>query len=755
MQCRPIAAILTLVAIGISCSRDPEIAKREYLKSGDEFLSQNKVKDAIVQYKKALTQDPQSGEARARLANAYVQDGEMELAAREYVRAATLLPKDVQAQLKAGQLLLLPGQFNDARTRAERALELDPKNAEAQILRGNALVGLKGLDRSIEEIHEAINLDPGNAPGYFSLGAIERAAGHTGEAEDAFKKAIEADPASVSGHLALANFYWAMRLMPETGQALQQAYTLAPQHPLVNRMVALFAMATGKPADAEPPLKNLAELSKGPDPKLVLADYYLATGREKDALPLLHELAGYKALRSAVEMSLARHDVRERRPQEAFGRVNELLKREPDNASGLTLKGRLFAAEGKLDEAITTLRGAVTANPRSAEPRFALGRAYLTRNEPEQAIEAFKEALRLNPRVVAAEQELSRPELARAHPENAVQSTGKGLRNARPNPDAELEHVRGLLAKRDYRQAKGEIEALLTQYPDHTAVLIQAGIVTGLTGDPDRGSRLLSNALGLYDGSLEALGALVSLDLSRKDPATAIARVEGRLKTTPNSAGLLLLAARIHESTGDLKRSEQALRRIIEVDAANLPAYERLARQYISQKRLDEALKECEELSTRQPPSVQLHTLAGILLEAQHKAAEAREHYEAALTIDPKALVAAHKLAWIYAEAGENLDRALQLARTATLGLPGSAPIQDTLGWIYYKKRLAALAIPVFQKSVELDPNNPVYSFHVGLAHAKAGDSLKARLALEQALTLARDFKGADQAKQLLASFKG
>jgi Flp pilus assembly protein TadD len=73
----------------------------------------------------------------------------------------------------------------------------------------------------------------------------------------------------------------------------------------------------------------------------------------------------------------------------------------------------------------------------------------------------------------------------------------------------------------------------------------------------------------------------------------------------------------------------------------------------------------------------------------------------------------------MYAETGENLDRALELARTATRGLPTSAPIQDTLGWIYYKKGLAALAIQPFQKSVELDPNNPVYSFHLGLAHAK------------------------------------
>jgi tetratricopeptide (TPR) repeat protein len=143
-----------------------------------------------------------------------------------------------------------------------------------------------------------------------------------------------------------------------------------------------------------------------------------------------------------------------------------------------------------------------------------------------------------------------------------------------------------------------------------------------------------------------------------------------------------------------------------------------------------------------------------MLLETEGKAPKARRHYELALTVDPAAAVAAHKLAWMYAETAGNLDKALRLARAATRSLPNSAPIQDTLGWIYYKKGLAALAIPLFQRSVDQDPTNPVYAFHLGLAHAKAGDSLQARQALRQALALAQDFKGADEAKQLLVSLE-
>ena len=51
---RRLLAIAFVAVLSLSCSRDPEIAKREYLASGDQFLSQKQVKEAIVQYRNAL-----------------------------------------------------------------------------------------------------------------------------------------------------------------------------------------------------------------------------------------------------------------------------------------------------------------------------------------------------------------------------------------------------------------------------------------------------------------------------------------------------------------------------------------------------------------------------------------------------------------------------------------------------------------------------------------------------------------------------
>ncbi len=750
-----ILAISLVVATSISCSRDPEIAKREYLASGDQLLSQQKVREAIVQYRNALAQDPRFGEARFKLAEAYVQSGDARRAAREYVRAADLLPKDIQAQVKAGQFLLLAEQFEDAKTRAHNALALDRRNIDAQILLANSLAGLKDLDGAIEEIEEAIKLDPQNTLGYAGLGAMQQAANRQAEAEAAFKKAVEVNPQSVPAQLGLANFYWAGRKKDETALALAAAYKLDPDNSLTNRMLALFQIATGQPAKAEPYLTKLAADAKNINAQIVLADYYIASGRSKDAIPILERIASVKETRSAADLRLARLDFREGRRPEAHKRLDDLLKREPNNAEALVLQGEFLTAEGKYDDAINRLQSAIAANANSTEAQFALGRAYVAKNDREQAIKAFNETLRLNPRAVSAQLELSRLELVRGRVDSSIQLAEQALKNAPGSADARLALVRSLTARRDVRRAETELQALTKQYPNSSVVQTQAGIVAAMKGDASGASRLLTRALELDENNLEALSVLISLDFSAKHRANAVARIDSRLARTPNDPAVLLLAARTYARAGDMPKAEQMLRKTVEVDASNFDAYSMLGRLYISQRRLDEALAEFQSLAKRQARPVQAHTVAGVILEAQNKPQEARKHYEQALALDPEMPVAANNLAWMYAETGENLDLALRLAQAATRRLPNNPAIQDTLGWIYYKKGLATLAIAPFQKSIELDPKNPIFHFHLGLAYLKNGDSPKARIALRDALALAPNFAGAAEAKQVLASLKG
>ena len=260
----------------------------------------------------------------------------------------------------------------------------------------------------------------------------------------------------------------------------------------------------------------------------------------------------------------------------------------------------------------------------------------------------------------------------------------------------------------------------------------------------------MEKALALDPSLLEPLSMLSALDLRERKGPKAVARVEDRLQKDPRNSALLLIAARTWGGTGDVVKTEEYLRRAIDVDPSNFDAYALLGRLYLSQKRLDEALAQFDRLSAQQPGGVGAQTMAALILEVQGKEAEARKRYERLVETNPRAAVASNNLAWMYASRGEQLDRALQLAQAAKSEFPDFPAVNDTLGYVYLKKQLPQLAIPPLRLAISKEPGNPTYHFRLGQALAQTGDKAGARKALEQALRLRPDFDGAEEARALL-----
>ena len=260
-------------------------------------------------------------------------------------------------------------------------------------------------------------------------------------------------------------------------------------------------------------------------------------------------------------------------------------------------------------------------------------------------------------------------------------------------------------------------------------------------------------ALAINQGNLQAIGGLAGLDLRAKNPAAARARIEARVAADPKNVALRMLAGRVYRAMGDATAAESAFRAALDIDPNQLEAYGALGGIYASQKKLDEARAEFEKLAKVRPEAaVGSYTLVGILYQFQNRNAEARAAYEKVIAIDSRAAVAANNLAWIYAEEGGNLDVALQLAQTAKGQIPDRHEVNDTLGWVYYKRGLATLAVPPLREAVEADPKNAGYRFHLGLAHAKAGNAARAREELQQGLALDPKNPLAEEANKTLAT---
>jgi putative PEP-CTERM system TPR-repeat lipoprotein len=732
----PGALLVGSLSVAAACSQDPQVAMQKAVARGDGYLAAGKLPEAILEYRNAVQAEARAGEARVKLADAYARAGDGAKALEQYVRAADLLPDDVNVMMKAASLQLLAGRFDEAKRLAEGVLQKDSSHLHAQILVANALAGLKDFNQAVAEIEEAIRLDPNRGESYSSLGAFEVQRGDPEAAARAFQRAVELAPDSPVAHLALANFWWGRANWEGAERELLKAAALSANDAMVHRALANFYLATNRAEAAEQHLKKVAEVTTDPAATFALADYYTISRRPDAARAVLEPLAAAPRTAALAETKLATIDFGTGQSEAAHGRLQRVLEQDRANLPALLAQTTALLSEGKIDKALASATMAVEHHKESAEALFALSRVQIARRETDAAIGTLNEVLRLNPRATGAKVALARLHLAAGRTETSVGLAQEALALDPRNVQAQLTVVRGLLARKELVRAESELVTLAQRHPTAPSVHVLSGMLAGMKGNEAGAKSHFERALALDSNSLDAVRGLVAIDVAARRPNEARGRVESRLANDPNNQALLLLTAQTFAATGDSDRAEAYLRRLLAVDASYLDAYSALAQIYVKEGRLDAALAEFDELAKRQPRPVAALTFAGIILQSQGKKDLARDRFLRALELEPDAAVAANNLAWLYAESGERLDAALDLARRAKARLPETPEIDDTLGFVHYKRNAPADAIPFFERSIAAAPDKPEYHYHLGLARAMAGDTSGARTAFDRAVSL-------------------
>jgi Flp pilus assembly protein TadD len=176
-----------------------------------------------------------------------------------------------------------------------------------------------------------------------------------------------------------------------------------------------------------------------------------------------------------------------------------------------------------------------------------------------------------------------------------------------------------------------------------------------------------------------------------------------------------------------------------------------MAKIYNSEKQTDKEIETYQALIENRDDQPSPHSLLGIIYEKQKKYDLAETHYQKALEINPSYVPALNNLAYLFAEQGKDLNKALDLARNAKEKAGNAPAVIDTLGWVYYKKALYDSAAREFKECIQKAPNNPMFHYHLGLAYHKMEDAANAKTALNKALELQKDFTGADEAREILS----
>jgi tetratricopeptide (TPR) repeat protein len=753
-----------------------------HLERGDKFLTEEKWPEAILEFKNVLQLDPNQAKAHYGLARAYLSSKQAQRAFWELQETVRLDPSHLDARLEYAQFLLLgkAEDLEEALVQADAVLAANPDNMPALVLKGRALQSLERFDEAQAVYEEAMAKKPEEPAPVLLLATFHRARGDNERAEAMFKKLTEVKPgfpafAAYAGFLgsdpkrdpeterwfqqalekagdaersaayaALANFYYSRERFDEAERSLRAGLEASPNDLELVYTLARFYNGRGQTQQADEMIQRATQATPDdPKPFLVLSAYRGRNGdlegalaATDDALKAAPDDLASRLRRAELLVDIGFRSNDESKLAEGRAIVTKVLAGDKANPEALFVQAKIDLAEGKNDLAVNALRAALDKRPDWPQAHLLLGSALFLRKDLPGARSSLSRALELDAGLVEAGKLLARVHAAVGDDDLALEVGRKALATSE-DPKLRIVLAQSLARERKLDEAAKELEAIPVEQRDAEAYYA-LGRVQLLLNHPDLGRAHLLKAQELDPTRYEVLRALLDLDVKESRLAESAARVGAALKAKPDDAKLLQLSGEIALYSGDQASAEASFKAAIDRDPNDIAAYEKLARFMMVTNRPDEVVATYENALQKNEGSAKLHLIVGSLYELRGEKDKAIQRYEDAVRLDPELAVAKNNLAYLIAESGGSLDRALDLAQEAKELLPDNANAADTLGWVLYKKNSPDAAIGYLREAVRNmqpdDPQLPIVRQHLALAYEAAGDLKSARDAVDQAI---------------------
>jgi tetratricopeptide (TPR) repeat protein len=751
---------------------------------GDEYAEQKKQAEAIIEYKSVLQLDPNHAAAHYALAKAFLRNNMAREGYWELRESVRLDPSNLEARIAFAQLAVIAGEPEEALAQSEAVIAADPAKVAGYVMKGQALQVLKRKDEAHEAFVKAAEVgpeDPGairvlamsfdqrkdwtradelykkglelspDMNGYIDYGRFLSRA-YTDERKDeseaSFRKAIEvAKPEELpDAYGALANFYYRRERYDDIIALLQDGIQKHPESVELIYLLARFHSSQGDENKARELIEQ-ATKAKPNDPKpfLILASYRArlndsegALAAAEQALAVAPDDESSRLRKSELLVEIGFKDNDPAKIEAGRKIIDEILAKEPSNPGALFIQAKVDLASKKPDEAITAIRSAINSKPNWAEAYFVLGTALASKADYQAARNELARALEIDANLYQAQQVLAKVHQALGEHEYAVEAGRRYLQQQPGNLEMRLLVAQSLVQLGKLPEAKRELDQIDESRRGAEVNYALGRIYLGL-GQDKEARKYLEIADTAAPRNADILTNLLTLDGREQRLPDSVARINAALEADPGNAKLQQLGGVLAELTSRPDDAEKMYKKAIELDPSDLTGYERLARFYSANGRLEDTVKTYEKALEVHPEQATVHHFLGVLYELGGNREKAQQRYEDAIRLDPRMNEAKNNLAYLFAETGQNLDRALDLAQEAKTQLPDSASVSDTLGWVMHKRGMHSAAISYLKEAeAGTDPNDAsigIIRYHLALAYEANGETGNAKDALGRALT--------------------
>jgi tetratricopeptide (TPR) repeat protein len=604
---------------------------------------------------------------------------------------STAVSSDAFYQLVVAKLLAEEGLYQKAIEGFDRAIEIAPEDPYLRIEFGKMLMRLGRYGEAAEQATAARSLAPGNidALQFFAeahLNWAQRDQVGLEPARQALEELRLRSPHDLDSMVSLGQIYLSESQPEKAAEVFRELLSQRPGSRMVYSLLTEALMQSQQLAEAEALLQEAVEFDQTfSRARLQLAELQSERGDHRAAAATLRGAPEEQQDDSELQRLLAFELHHLGDYEDALKVLDLLLEQHPDYFAGRYLKAVSLAALGRDNEAVYLLRDLLQERPENLELAALLAQLAERQGEQQEAIAV-------------------------------LQSVEERLRDGGKTDQA--------------MRARGQQAMVFARSGSWQAVvdLLEPMLSENLSAGDLDWSLLLAEALTRLERQEEALEVL-----SRFEPGgTAERRVWAK------QAEILFAIDRADEAEQKLAQ----LRSSGDLDDLAL-----VAEVYQTHERYEEAIPVLLQAREIEPRSTSFLFWLGAAYERLGRKQEAEEALGEVLEIDPDFAPALNYLGYMWAEQGENLERALELVQHAVNLDPDNGAYIDSLGWAHFQLGQYDEARGYLEKAVDLVGEDAVVLEHLGDLYLALSRREDARALYRRALAVGGENSGQLQEK--------
>ena len=698
-------------------ARDRQYLSELQYRIGECLFALDRPSEAFSAYSKAVELNEANTMAQLRVGELFLMAGSSDRAA-DHARAALKSGANLDALALLGSAAVMNGSYDIAQDAFTRVLIAEPGRVKVSIALAELYSRIGKVEEGRRVLRESAAAQPRSAAPLLALGRLEEQEGNVKGAEQAYRAAVAAEN-SADSNLRLAQFFQRSARVTEAEDILRKVDEMRPQFPTA---LSDFQVITGRAPKAGETYLSALQNHAAPAAKDKSLNANEQRSQRAQIIARLVEAdldSGHAQQKSGAVVAsapkLARHHL-------------EQFRGELDQATARMLEAEIALAESDVAQASVTANAAVSLNPESAAAHYILGIVKFRSNDLSGARAEWESALEQQSTFVPARLALASVLLNAGDANAAQEFIVPAVRDEPANFDALILFARALSAQRSYRAAEiisMRAEAVGPESAEPHMIRGQIALAQQRSGEA---LIQFQQAVLLEPRSRAAIEGLTNVYRSGAVTRPMLQKMEAIAAADKPSATLMEITGRLFADHRWMEDARRCLRRSLEIDPGRASAAAALANIQANAGEYSAARDSASHINNVS------QLLTGIRAEERQDLATAVSNYEAAVRAGDKTGVAANNLAWIYAQQGLNLDRALELANRAHDLAPNNAGVLDTIGFVRLRRREYTDAVATLEhaRDMVLSQDDPAtlkeIKRHLAEAYLRAGQPDRAAL---------------------------